>query len=402
MSNINKCAYCSNTGPFTDEHVFPAGMGGDDKNYILVNIVCADCNTKKFSPLELSLMRKSPVGVGRKFMQSRSRDRGANTSTPKIQAEEHYIIDGSGRRLEADEDENGQQKLLAQFILEGEYIWYTASNKANLWHAHDAITKLLDKPNIYLINKISPKSFEISRFEWTDEKLEFIDKTISNKAPIDGLWINSPHDSHPDFRPRIYQKTRGGIELKLREQDNCSTILRNLKRNLPRIDKDTDAADSLIEDPTAEIGMPMDIHSSERALAKIGFNFFIHTFGESAANKEDFKKIKSSILTGKPKLVSLTVIEQTLNAFPEIFGFIPEKTHCVILAAEPSNSNTVNIYFIARLYGIITNKTLLANTSRHILLTNPIYFTIDYENNKINRFSRHEYFLNYGNLNPSQ
>jgi hypothetical protein len=33
------------SGPFSDEHVFPAGLGGDDHRFLLKNLVCANRNT---------------------------------------------------------------------------------------------------------------------------------------------------------------------------------------------------------------------------------------------------------------------------------------------------------------------------------------------------------------------
>ncbi len=45
------CIYCPSTGPFTDEHVVPAGLGGDDKDWLLKDAVCGVCNTTIFSPL---------------------------------------------------------------------------------------------------------------------------------------------------------------------------------------------------------------------------------------------------------------------------------------------------------------------------------------------------------------
>lgn len=79
------CIYCSSLGPFTDEHVVPAGLGGDDRDWLLKGVVCAVCNTKVFSPLETKVMRSSPLAMARLFLQSRSRDRGAKTAAPSIQ-----------------------------------------------------------------------------------------------------------------------------------------------------------------------------------------------------------------------------------------------------------------------------------------------------------------------------
>ncbi|QUP54739.1 hypothetical protein GO998_13865 [Ralstonia syzygii] len=58
------CLYCNVASPFTDEHVFPAGLGGDDRRYLLKNLVCEHCNTGIFSKLEGRFMRSSTVAIG--------------------------------------------------------------------------------------------------------------------------------------------------------------------------------------------------------------------------------------------------------------------------------------------------------------------------------------------------
>lgn len=54
------CMYYGGPGPFTDEHVVPASIGGDDRTWMLRGCVCGGCNTAVFSPLELKFARSSP------------------------------------------------------------------------------------------------------------------------------------------------------------------------------------------------------------------------------------------------------------------------------------------------------------------------------------------------------
>lgn len=63
LLNESICIYCDGAGPFSDEHVVCAGLGGDDKRFLLVNVVCARCNTDVFSPLELEALRSSPLAI---------------------------------------------------------------------------------------------------------------------------------------------------------------------------------------------------------------------------------------------------------------------------------------------------------------------------------------------------
>jgi len=399
MDKQKTCIYCHSLGPFSEEHVFPAGMGGDDKNYILIDLVCAECNTVTFSKLELSLMRRSPTGLGRSFMQSRSRERGEHTTKPTIEARNRYIIDESGRLLESEEDKNGVETILAQCYFEGEKIYYTAKDSPHLQKMYVALENVLNKTTVNIINKINSKSFEVTVYEWTDNKYKLLKQEMVNKPPTTGIWIDSPSEKNPNFKPRFFQKLKGQLVLKTEHGESHTALLRSMRRTLPSIqDRHADAQPNSINNPAVQVEMVVDIQEAERAIAKIGFNFFAHTFGENAATKPECNGIKSSILTGIPELPFSSFGENSKEVVLDLFGIPPEKCHCVMLMAVPSGPYTRDIYFNAKLYGTGAHKVLIARSSTFSELEHPIYFTVNYETNKIERFSMLEYQLKYGTM----
>lgn len=399
MGKQRKCIYCDSLGPFSEEHVFPAGMGGDDKNYILIDLVCAECNTVIFSKLELSLMRRSPTGLGRSFMQSRSRERGGRTTKPTIEARNRYVIDESGRLLESEEDKNGVETILAQCYFEGEKIFYTAQDSSHLQKMYVALENVLSKATINIIKKINSKSFEITVYEWTDDKYEFLKQEVMSKPPATGIWINFPSEKTQNFRPRFFQRLKGQLVLKTEHDESHTALLRSMRRTLPSIqDKHTEAKPNTINNPAVQVEMVVDIQETERAIAKIGFNFFAHTFGEHVATNPEFKDIKSSILTGIPELPFSSFGENSKELVLDLFGIPPKNCHCVMLVAVPSSSGARDIYFNAKLYGTGAHKVLIARSSALSELEHPIYFTINYETNKIEKFSMLEYQLKHGTM----
>lgn len=399
MDKQKKCIYCDSFGPFSEEHVFPAGMGGDDKNYILIDLVCAVCNTVTFSKLELSLMRRSPTGLGRNFMQSKSRERGGQTAKPTIETRNRYIIDESGRLLESEEDKNGVETILAQCYFEGEKIYYTAQDSPHLKKLYDGLENVLNKTTINMIKKINSKSFEVTAYEWTDDKYEFLKKETVNKPPASGIWVDSPSEKTQNFKPRFFQKLKGQLVLKTENNESHTALLRSMRRTLPSIQhKHADAQPNTISNPIVQVEMVVDMQEAERAIAKIGFNFFIHTFGEFAANKAECNGIKSSILTGTPELPFSSFGENMQEVVSDLFGIPPKKCHCVMLLAIPSGPDTRDIYFNAKFYGSGAHKVLIARTSTFSGLEAPIYFIIDYETNKIEKLSMLEYQLKHGTL----
>ncbi|TKJ79342.1 hypothetical protein PspCFBP13509_11545 [Pseudomonas sp. CFBP13509] len=399
MDKQKKCIYCGSFGPFSDEHVFPAGMGGDDKDYILIDLVCVECNTVTFSKLELSLMRRSPTGLGRNFMQSKSRERGGQTAKPSIETRNRYVIDEFGRLLESEEDKNGVETILAQCYFEGEKIYYTAQDSPHLKKMYDALEIALSKTTINMIKKITSKSFEVTVYEWTNDKYEFLKKETVNKPPTVGIWVDSPSEKTQNFKPRFFQKLKGQLVLKTENNEGHTALLRNMRRTLPSIrQKHADVQPNTIENPIVQVEMVVDMQETERAIAKIGFNFFILTLGEYAANEAECNGIKSSILRGTPELPSSSFGEDAQEVISDLFGIPPQKCHCVMLLAIPSGSDTRDIYFNAKLYGSGAHKVLIARSTKFSGLEDPFYFIINYETNKIEKLSMLEYQLKHGTL----
>lgn len=394
-----KCVYCASLGPFSDEHVFPAGMGGDDNNFLLIDSVCANCNTNVFSGLELSLMRRSPTGLGRKFMQSKTRERGAHTSKPTIETRNHFIVDESGRLLEAEDDKHGIETILAQCIFEGGKIHYTAQDSPHLLKLYKALETALNTPTINIIKKIGPKIFDITTYEWIDDNYNLSKQETLNKPPSTGIWSATPSDNSKTYESRFFQRLKGQIVLKTQSSETHATLLRSMRRTLPSIqNKHIDAQPNTINNPLVQIEMSVDIPESERAIAKIGLNLFIHTFGATAANHAEFDQIKNSILTGCPELPFSSFGENTEETISDLFGNTPEKSHCAMLMAIPSTLGGRDIYFNAKFYGTGTHKVLLASNSTITELEYPIYFLINYETNKIEKLSMLEYQLKHGTI----
>src|SRR4051812_38773253 len=111
------CIYCLSEGPYTDEHVVPAGLGGDDSGWLLKDCVCAVCNTKVFSPLETKVLRSSPLAWARLFLQPHTRNRGSSTNTPSVQPGlSYYYEPGSRLLLEQELTAGGHPVVLPQII----------------------------------------------------------------------------------------------------------------------------------------------------------------------------------------------------------------------------------------------------------------------------------------------
>lgn len=398
-TNHSKCIYCKSTGPFSEEHVFPAGMGGDDKNFILLNLVCKNCNTGIFSKLELSLMRRSPIAIGRKFLQTRTRTKGLRTSRPTVETKTHFIIDEEGRLLEAEYDSSGKETILAQFIIEDGKIYYTARDQELLEKIYQNIRSTLDTPNINLIikKKIDTVYFEIETYDWLDGEYKLSSTEVRKKPPVQGIWLENFSGHETDFPPRFFQKLSGQLILRTSSNIHPAKLLRGMRRTLPSmlIDKD-EAVSNSIQQPIVQIQMEVDADGVERALAKIGMNFLAITFGPSFIDRPQFDSIKSSILTGNPELPYSSYGTNNAAAVRHLFGDIPEKCHCLMLIFIPTDDGLSEIYFNAVLYNTGAHRVFLAKKLPIAELTPPIYFLVNYETNTITPIPMLAYQLKYG------
>lgn len=396
-----KCIYCPSNGPFSNEHVFPAGMGGDDKSFLLIDLVCVNCNTKIFSQLELSLMRRSPTAIGRKFMQSNSRDRGALTSKPTVETRNHYIIDESGRLLESEYDKNGADVILAQCLIEGEEIFYTAQDKDHLEKFYLSLHKALEHQSINLIKKINgeSKSFDVTNYLWTNESYEISSRQNLQKPPKEGIWLELIATIQPAITPRFFQRLNGQLVLKTDINANHEGLLRSMRRTLPSmLDRVSEATTHITNQPIVQIEMPMDFYGSERALAKIGVNFLAHLFGADYIRLPDFDKIKSAIITGTPELPISSIPDEHKELISDLFGNVPEQCHCAMLMGLINDDGTLDVLFNAKLYGSGAHKITIAEKTNLPYPLEPIYFLINYESNAIQALSMMEYQLRHGNI----
>ena len=114
---IGGCIYCGSKRAFSDEHVIPAGLGGDDAAWVLTGCVCSICNTDIFSKLETKFLRSSPVALARLFLQEKTRNRGSRTGAPSLQTKVTLVSDpGTGLLLAAEVGPQGQARVLPQIV----------------------------------------------------------------------------------------------------------------------------------------------------------------------------------------------------------------------------------------------------------------------------------------------
>ncbi|WP_152980179.1 hypothetical protein [Pseudomonas mediterranea] len=397
------CVYCNESNDFNGEHIFSAGLGGDDRAYMLTDCVCRSCNSL-FSALEAELLRKSPAGIARLGMQESGRGKGKRAEPPKLQTADTYIFDEeNGFILEAELQPKFEAKLAPQIILNLPAINLVAESDDSLTPFIDKLRLIFSEEAILAVQKIATSggaTFKVSRIEKRDKYFVVENVIEASVPPNNAIWLVIPEGSFSGdqdgndytLHPRFYLHNGKTINYKSQDMDSLTQHLVAVSNFLYLHPQMPEHESKQIDQPRAKVGISFDFHKSERALAKIGFNFLIKIMGADYARDEAFANIKSSILKGEPQLPASKMPGDELNLF---IGTPPHDHHVLFLHALPIRDGRAMITFMIKLYGGEPSFFVLSYDAPAPNWGLPIYFLINYQQHKINKIDSMVYIRNY-------
>ncbi|MEA1031572.1 hypothetical protein T3A99_23685 [Pseudomonas sp. N-137] len=386
------CIYCEEPGPFSKEHVISAGLGGDDKRFMLVDMVCKRCNTDVFGKLELAALRSSPLAISRAFLQPHGRDRGKHTTAPGIQARRKLMVNASGYPDEVDFGPHAKPIVLPQLKITGEKSFSsTAAGPDELRSFVTTLSTLFQDHQITCIRKRGPEHelrYEAITMLRSDNTFIHAESSFQAKPPRAGLWLERYDETDAgDVTPAatILQKLNGGIVLKTSSTtvedalDFFASAVEQFSYE-SQVTRDT-------EGPIVSVGMTATIGVMERVIAKIGINLLAHYLGRDYVTDPGFRHIKTSILTGNP-LVTGGLVEN--NRIKQLLNAAPANHHVFYLNRTRQPEGQVAITMIAHLYGVAQWVRLALNVPEPHLPF-PLFFLVDYVNHKVKQQSEAEY-----------
>lgn len=396
--NEYTCIYCNSSGPFTTEHVIPAGLGADDKRFLLRNIVCKDCNTTIFSPLELAFLRRSPTALGRIFMQPEGRKRGGKGDAPKLDATSKVLVSEEGYTSEIDLTAHGRPVVLPQLILVADNRCTPTGTDLDALTQFIADARTLLGATALLANRIDPTTeaaFNLINLIWDGEKYSEGRKSVSNQLPKPHIWetrIELSGSGKPKSNTRLFKRLDGQIVLRVADGLGSAKALTRFRRVLDRIDL-SDATESEVKNPLVHLELPLRIDVTSRVLAKTGVNLLAYLLGPDYARLPQLLEIKSSIRSGTPNIPFL--LDEGKEVFNKIFAGLPDKHHGFLLTAAPETAATCTISVVAKLYGSQIEAVCLGHALPSPNIALPIIFTVDFTNHKIEQHSLIEYISKY-------
>lgn len=296
------CIYCKQARPFTDEHLFPKGLGGDDRRFMLKNLVCGYCNTTVFSKLEASFMRASPVALARIFMQ-KVKGSGRDAIVPRLDTvSTTAFIPGQGE-VEAEMQAEGTATTLLQILFLGDgKCSLTGSDESHIPKFVGALRLVLDH-TVILVRKVttaSNPSFIVTSYLRQSNRYIVGGSRTVPRPPDVCIW----HEQFPTIgqeqriqrHPTLFRRTAGQLVLRTHLNSDVCALLSEARAALDTFDDEQHIASTTVENPSMLFSMSMDTDAFGRVLTKIGLNLVAHLFGEGYMRDSAFDTAKAAVL----------------------------------------------------------------------------------------------------------
>lgn len=377
------CVYCDNSGPFSDEHLFPAGLGGDDTRFLLKNLVCKECNEVRFSKIEASFMRSSPNAFARVLLQEHSRRRGSKVSKPRMDSRMTTVVLEDGTVAEAEIHTKGQPKMLMQFLLHrnGD-VGFTGGESGNPRAFLDKVRTTLSAERIETVRKIhsgAGNTYSIESFFWDGVGYIRSGQHTGESPPKSCVWIEPLTDSRQSDNfasPRLFQKSTGQLILRASQDDAVVTLLGQARRGALATTLPDPLSYRDSPNPVVQTSITIDLGHYQRTYAKIAMNFLIYIFGEHYARHHAFNRVKNGIVFGNP-------VVRTGQQNRDTFSHVPSDRHIVTIFSSKSRAGRYAVMALIRLYGGLTTTVLLSQNAPKPVTTDPMFMVIHYNSHRI-------------------
>lgn len=407
-----KCIYCKGPSPFNDEHVFPAGLGGNDKAFILKNLVCKKCNTVIFSKFEQVLMRNSIVSLSRNLYQPYGRRKGEATVFEPVTSS---IIGKDGVPQEAGYKAGFKVDIFPQITLRNQTFEIGAATSEELATFLKTLAERINPECTLIVEKqdlTHPNSYLVHKYYYRYDRFDKAESLAVSTPPKQAIWLKQLMLKAEDTEapgPVLFSNRPGNLTLKFSETTDIGFFLGALHKALPEIIANQgNFISTVMPQPLVRTTIMGWSPECDRAIAKIAFNFMAFENPEKTRHRS-FSKIKRSIVNGHPKLpISLLHDRSLISA---IFANAPDKHHVVTLCPAKTPKGRHILICTMLLYGTTATVVTLTDDMPKETLKDAIYYTIDYINNRINRLSFRDYhriynpyfqlgLLNFGNDQP--
>ncbi|MBW8311123.1 MAG: hypothetical protein K0M64_03720 [Rhizobium sp.] len=348
--HIAGCLYCGRLGPYSDEHVVSAGLGGDDPAWMLRGCVCSSCNTSTFSKLEAHVLKGSPIALARLFMQPTTRD--GQPPSP-LQARATLQMTDDGPQLAGELAAGGQPRLFAQVVFEegakggiSKQLALTGPDRAAIQSLFVALRdRLADE--LPLIEKHAADAFTATPLTWQCDHYHANAPTQTRKPPSRCVWfepVRTPGTTGMTEAWSVFQRSSGQVVGRSSDIDHLCTMLSLLRANLDSLvtilDQPVAPATTV---PSMNLQVRADLDAIHRTTVKIGLNLTAHLFTPGFLRRAEFDAaVAYAIGEGAaPRRAQLP---------SKLLGPAIADRHVFYLSVDTDPDGNPALFFMARLY----------------------------------------------------
>lgn len=399
---MTTCIYCDEIKPFTAEHVVCAGLGGDDKDWMLEYCVCGDCNTKVFSKLEAAFLRSSPIALARLFYQEKTRGRGGKAGTPSLTTKQNLLVDNATGLLLTQEIGQGLQPVvLPQLLLKTPGTLMARIPNIEEGRSFLDALRIVMRHGPILVEKIK-NGFEVgykaTRLTWDDQKCEFsagAAELLAKPPGKNAVWVERllmPPSVTAGLRltPRIYRRSQGELVCGLVDIDEAARFLSYLRNNEGAVSIPDGAALTAIPTSDVHLSLQIRVDVHDRVLTKIGINLIAKIFGLNFVRRPEFTSAKEYVRNGIGNILKISIDKHPMN--DRLKSTDLPGVHTLILSgARSQNDQTRLLTMCVSLYSGPFESFALAELPKDLPeLAEPVVILVSYNENRIERFSMSE------------
>ncbi|HDR9088561.1 TPA: hypothetical protein QDB10_004502 [Burkholderia vietnamiensis] len=380
--------------------MFPKGLGGDDRRFMLKDMVCGHCNTEVFSKLEASFMRSSPVAIARIHLQ-KIKGNGRDAIIPRFDTKSTTVVSPEHGEVEAEMQAEGVAIILPQLLLLGDdKCAITGSDESTVSSFLETLRRHLDGV-VSLVRKVTSSdgaSFNVTVHEYMDN--QYFEQRIctASKPPRICIWHEhfpvTDQNQRPRRHPTLYRRTAGQVVLRTNVDSDARHLLTVARAALESLREIPTPRSTQIENPSMLFSMSMDMDAFGRVLTKIGLNLVAHSFGEDYIRHAAFVMTKAAVLGDTQDGIQYETSESN-PTLKTAFSGVPPRHHAMTLAICPTSQDTCNVAMLIRFYGTTTYAVHLGTGAPPPPNSMPLFHVIDYNAHRIEELTAIDFISKY-------
>ncbi len=204
---------------------------------LLQGLVCKPCNDD-FSKLEVRVLRRGDIGLGRLALQAHGRDRGGKTRAPTFESSSAKLMTEDGRALEIGLGHRLAVEILPQITQRGPLLEGGGSDRSKVERFLLRLEGLLNaKVSLVRKRRSTGDLHTLTQLELGAAGYVVAGTQSLAKPDNHVIWLEAPESGMPGSYPRVLERSQASIAVQVADADAAAAaaFLSLVKANLPSL-----------------------------------------------------------------------------------------------------------------------------------------------------------------------